>query len=51
MRRCNETDAESVAAQYDRVIDALADKLPKVADHLEAARADPLAFTAFPGSS
>ena len=28
--------------------EALADKLPKVADHLEAARADLLAFTAFP---
>ena len=39
---------ESVAAQYDRIIDALSDKLPKVADHLEAARADLLAFTAFP---
>jgi hypothetical protein len=30
------------------VLDALADKLPKVAEHLEAARADVLAFTAFP---
>jgi putative transposase len=29
------------------VLDALADKLPKVAEHLEAARADVLAFTAF----
>ena len=44
----DQPDAESVAAQYDRIIDALADKLPKVADHLEAARADLLAFTAFP---
>lgn len=26
----------------------MADKLPKVAEHLEAARADLLAFTAFP---
>ena len=42
------TRRESVAAQYDRIIDALADKLPKVAEHLEAARADLLAFTAFP---
>src|SRR4029077_20950811 len=41
-------DTQSVAAQYDRIIDALADKLPKVAEHLEAARADLLAFTAFP---
>jgi putative transposase len=28
--------------------DALADKLPKVAEHLEEARAELLAFTAFP---
>ena len=40
--------AESVGAQYDRIIGALADKLPKVAAHLEEARADLLAFTAFP---
>ena len=38
----------SVHAQFDRVLDALADKLPAVADHLDAARADILAFTAFP---
>ena len=44
----DQPDAESVDAQYDRVIEALADKLPKVADHLEAACADLLAFTAFP---
>ncbi|MCW2663259.1 MAG: transposase, mutator type [Mycobacterium sp.] len=44
----DQPDAGSVAAQYDRIIDALADKLPKVADHLEDARADLLAFTAFP---
>lgn len=41
-------DKESVAAQYDRIIDALSDKLPKVADHLESARPDLLAFTSFP---
>ena len=44
----DQPDAESVAAQYVRIIDALSDKLPKVADHLEAARPDLLAFTAFP---
>jgi putative transposase len=44
----DQPDAESVAAQYDRIIDALADKLPKVAEHLDAAREDLLAFTAFP---
>ena len=44
----DQPDADSVAAQYDRIIDVLSDKLPKVADHLEGARADLLAFTAFP---
>jgi putative transposase len=44
----DQADAESVAAQYDRMLDALAEKLPMVADHLDAARADLLAFTAFP---
>jgi transposase-like protein len=37
-----------VHAQFDRVLDALADKLPAVAEHLDTARADVLAFTAFP---
>jgi transposase-like protein len=37
-----------VHAQFDRVIDALAEKLPDVAGHLDDARADILAFTAFP---
>lgn len=44
----NQPDSESVAAQYDRIIEALSDKLPKVAEHLDEARADLLAFTAFP---
>ena len=44
----DQPDAKSVAAQYDRVLDALAEKLPKVAEHLDTARADVLAFTAFP---
>ena len=44
----DQPDAESVHAQFDRVINALAEKLPAVADHLEGARADILAFTAFP---
>jgi transposase-like protein len=44
----DQPDAASVHAQFDRVLDALGDKLPKVAEHLEAARADVLAFTAFP---
>jgi putative transposase len=44
----DQPDAASVHAQFDRLIDAVADKLPAVADHLEAARPDLLAFTAFP---
>src|SRR5437763_14361888 len=44
----DQPDAASVHAQFDRVLDALADKLPRVAEHLEAARADVLAFTGFP---
>ena len=44
----DQPDAESVHAQFDRILDALDGKLPVVAEHLEAARADILAFTAFP---
>src|SRR3954464_7854202 len=44
----DQPDADAVHAQFDRVLDALADKLPAVAAHLDAARADILAFTTFP---
>ena len=44
----DQPDADAVNAQFDRIVDALTGKLPAVADHLEAARADILAFTAFP---
>jgi transposase-like protein len=44
----DQPDAEAVHAQFDRIVDALADKLPTVAEHLDNARADILAFTAFP---
>jgi len=44
----DQPDADSVHAQYDRLIDAITGKLPKVAAHLDAARADVLAFTSFP---
>ncbi|WP_019930178.1 IS256 family transposase [Nocardia sp. BMG111209] len=44
----DQADTESVAAQYDRMLDALTEKLPRVAAHLDNARADLLAFTAFP---
>src|ERR1700748_2867803 len=44
----DQPEPQSVGTHYDRIIDALTDKLPKVAEHLEKARADVLAFTAFP---
>ena len=44
----DQPDAASVHAQFGRVLDALDEKLPQVAAHLDAARADILAFTAFP---
>ena len=34
----DQPDAASVHAQYDRLVDAVAGKLPKVAEHLDAAR-------------
>jgi transposase-like protein len=44
----DQPDADAVHAQFDRVLDALAEKLPEVHDHLDAARGDILAFTTFP---
>ena len=44
----DQPDAASVHAQFDRVLDAVAEKLPRVAEHLDTARADVLAFTSFP---
>jgi putative transposase len=44
----DQPDAAQVHAQFDRVVDALAEKFPDAAEHLDAARADLLAFTAFP---
>jgi transposase-like protein len=44
----DQPDADAVHAQFDRIVDALTDKLPQVAAHLDAARADILAFTTFP---
>jgi transposase-like protein len=44
----DQPDADAVHAQFDRVVHALTEKLPAVAEHLEAARTDILAFTAFP---
>src|SRR6476620_3005663 len=44
----DQPDAEAVNAQFDRVLEGLYEKLPAVAEHLELARADILAFTVFP---
>ena len=44
----DQPDAASVNAQFDRLLDYVGEKLPTVAEHLDAARADLLAFTAFP---
>ena len=44
----DQPDTKAVHEQYDRVLDALSEKLPAVAEHLDAARADVLAFSAFP---
>ena len=44
----DQPDAGSVHEQFDRILDALTDKLPAVAEHLDGARSDVLAFTAFP---
>ena len=44
----DQPDARSVDAQFDRLLDYVENKLPDVHAHLDAARADLLAFTAFP---
>src|SRR4051794_18059489 len=44
----DQPDTEAVHAQFDRILDRLTDKLPAVAAHLDAARSDILALTAFP---
>lgn len=44
----DQPDAASVEAQFDRLLDYVAEKLPDVHEHLDHARADILAFTAYP---
>jgi transposase-like protein len=44
----DQPDAAAVHAQFDRLLDYVAAKLPDVATHLDTARADILAFTGFP---
>lgn len=44
----DQPDAAAVNAQFDRLIDYVTEKLPAVAEHLDHAREDLLAFTGFP---
>lgn len=44
----DQPDKDEVRAQFDRVLEALWDKLPAAAQHLEGAREEILAFTPFP---
>ena len=44
----DQPDAAAVNAQFERLLDYVSEKLSAVAEHLDAARADLLAFTAFP---
>jgi len=44
----DQPDAPAVAAQFDRLLDYVTGKLPAVAEHLDQARDDILAFTGFP---
>ncbi|WP_448222045.1 IS256 family transposase [Gordonia iterans] len=44
----DQPDAAAVNAQFDRLLDYVDTRLPEAHDHLDAARADILAFTGFP---
>jgi putative transposase len=44
----DQADAQAVHTQFDRVVEALSDKYPEATEHLDAARAELLAFTAYP---
>ena len=44
----DQPDAVAVHAQFDKLLDTVTDTLPAVAEHLDADRADILAFTSFP---
>ena len=43
-----QSDPDKLAARYDEVTDALAERLPKAAELLADAKGDVLAFSAFP---
>ena len=44
----DQPDKDAVHAQFDRLLDYVDGKLPEVHEHLDTARAEILAFTAFP---
>jgi len=44
----DQPDADSVRAQYERAVTAIAERFPAAAEHLDNARDDLLAFTVFP---
>jgi transposase-like protein len=44
----DQPDAKAVNAQFDKLLDTVGEKLPVVAEHLDHARADVLAFASFP---
>jgi len=43
----DQPDTDAVHAQYTRALDTIAERFPDAAEHLDAARDDLLAFTAF----
>jgi putative transposase len=44
----DQPDTTAVHAQFERVLDSIAQKFPTAAEHLDDARGDLLAFTAYP---
>src|SRR5690606_17296459 len=44
----DQPDADAVAAQYSRVVEAIAARFPAAGEHLDQARGDLLAFASFP---
>jgi hypothetical protein len=47
-QRVRPAHTKAVNAQFDKLLDTVAESLPDVHSHLDAARADVMAFTAFP---
>jgi putative transposase len=47
----DQPDTDEVKAPFARVLDTIAEKLPNATEHLDTARDDLLAFTAFPARS